>query len=43
MAREVTSTLVNVLSEQRGIPVEKAEEIVKHMRNNGSFQEDVWS
>ena len=43
MAREVSSTLAQILAEERGVPVQKGEEIVKHMRSNGSYQEDVWS
>ncbi|KAI5305672.1 hypothetical protein KEM56_003676 [Ascosphaera pollenicola] len=43
MAREVTSTLVDIISEQRGIAHEKADEIVKRMRNSGKYLEDVWS
>ena len=43
MAREVSNNLVQIISEQRGVPVEKAEEIVKSMRSSGQYQEDVWS
>ena len=43
MAREVSSTVAQILAEDRGVPVEKGEEIVKQMRSNGSYQEDVWS
>ncbi|MCJ1283262.1 NADPH-cytochrome P450 reductase [Xylographa opegraphella] len=43
MAREVSNTLVQIISEERGIPVEKAEEVVKSMRSSGQYQEDVWS
>ena len=43
MAREVNLVLGHIIAEQRGIPVEKGEEIVKHMRSSGSYQEDVWS
>ena len=43
MAREVSNNLVQIISEERGIPAEKAEEIVKSMRSSGQYQEDVWS
>ena len=43
MAREVSNTLVQIISEERGIPVEKAEDVVKSMRSSGQYQEDVWS
>ncbi|MCJ1416091.1 NADPH-cytochrome P450 reductase [Xylographa parallela] len=43
MAREVSNNLVQIISEQRGIPIEKAEEVVKSMRSSGQYQEDVWS
>lgn len=38
MAREVNSTLAKILSEQRGIPETKAEEIVKSMRAANQYQ-----
>lgn len=43
MAREVNLVLTQILAEQRNVPVEKGEAMVKQMRNNGSYQEDVWS
>ncbi|MCJ1399727.1 NADPH-cytochrome P450 reductase [Xylographa trunciseda] len=43
MAREVSNKLVQIISEERGIPLEKAEEVVKSMRSSGQYQEDVWS
>ncbi|MCJ1381149.1 NADPH-cytochrome P450 reductase [Xylographa soralifera] len=43
MAREVSNNLVQIISEERGIPVEKAEDVVKSMRSSGQYQEDVWS
>ena len=43
MAREVSVVLGQIISEQRGVSAEKAEEIVKHMRSSGQYQEDVWS
>lgn len=43
MAREVNSVLAQIISEQRGIPESKAEEIVKAMRSSNTYQEDVWS
>ena len=43
MAREVNLVLGHIIAEQRGMPPEKGEEMVKHMRSSGSYQEDVWS
>jgi hypothetical protein len=38
MAREVNNTLAKILTEQRGIPETKAEEIVKGMRAANQYQ-----
>lgn len=43
MAREVNLVLGQIMAEQRGLPPEKGEELVKNMRNTGMYQEDVWS
>ncbi|KAL5338317.1 NADPH--cytochrome P450 reductase [Aspergillus crustosus] len=43
MAREVNLVLGQIIAAQRGLPAEKGEEMVKHMRSSGSYQEDVWS
>ncbi|RDW69543.1 NADPH--cytochrome P450 reductase [Coleophoma cylindrospora] len=43
MAREVNTMLAKIMSEERGIPETKAEEIVKSMRSANQYQEDVWS
>ena len=43
MAREVNLVLVRMIAEERGMEVEKAEEVVKAMRSSGQYQEDVWS
>ena len=43
MAREVNTTLVQILAEQRGLTEAKAEEVVKAMRTSNQYQEDVWS
>lgn len=43
MAREVNLVLGQIIAQQRGLPAERAEEMVKHMRSSGSYQEDVWS
>ena len=43
MAREVNTVLGQIIAEERGISHEKAEDIVKQMRSNGVYQEDVWS
>lgn len=43
MARAVNDILGKIVSEQRGVSVEKGEEIVKMMRSHNQYQEDVWS
>jgi NADPH-ferrihemoprotein reductase len=43
MAREVNAVLGQIIAEQRAISPEKGEDIVKHMRSSGTYQEDVWS
>ncbi|KAJ5469112.1 Oxidoreductase FAD/NAD(P)-binding [Penicillium sp. IBT 31633x] len=43
MAREVNLVLGHIIAEQRGLPADKGEEMVKHLRSSGSYQEDVWS
>ena len=43
MAREVSDVLCQIVSEQRGVPKQKGEEIVKGMRAANQYQEDVWS
>ncbi|KAI9829876.1 MAG: hypothetical protein M1819_005974 [Sarea resinae] len=43
MAKEVNSVVAKILSERRGIPESKGEEIVKAMRAANQYQEDVWS
>lgn len=43
MAREVNVVLGQIIAEQRGLSPEKGEDIVKHMRSSGTYQEDVWS
>ena len=43
MAREVNDVLAQIISEQRGVPKQKGEEIVKSMRASNQYQEDVWS
>ena len=43
MARDVNTKLAKIISEQRGIDLEKGEDIVKAMRSNNQYQEDVWS
>lgn len=43
MAREVNVVLAQIISEQRGITLERAEAVVKSMRSSGQYQEDVWS
>ncbi|RKF54486.1 NADPH--cytochrome P450 reductase [Golovinomyces cichoracearum] len=43
MAKAVLSALQKVISDERGISVEKADEIIKSMRDANQFQEDIWS
>lgn len=43
MAREVNEVVGKIISEKRGVPKQKAEEIVKSMRAANQYQEDVWS
>ena len=43
MAREVNEVLASLIEKERGVPKEKAEQIVKSMRSSGVYQEDVWS
>ena len=43
MAREVSTKLAKVISEQRGISIERGEDVVKSMRASNQYQEDVWS
>jgi NADPH-ferrihemoprotein reductase len=43
MAREVNDVLGQIIAEERGVNIKKAEEIVKNMRSTGAYQEDVWS
>lgn len=43
MAREVNLVLGQIIAESRGMGPERGEEMVKHMRSSGSYQEDVWS
>jgi NADPH-ferrihemoprotein reductase len=43
MAREVNTTLAQILEQERKIPASKAEDLVKSMRSSNIYQEDVWS
>lgn len=43
MARAVNLALIQIITEQYVLSTEKAIEVVKKMRSNGSYQEDVWS
>ncbi|CAN6660840.1 NADPH--cytochrome P450 reductase [Trichomonascus vanleenenianus] len=42
MARDVQATLTRIISTQRDLPLEKAERIVKNMKTQNIYQEDVW-
>ncbi|KAK9240296.1 hypothetical protein V1525DRAFT_353960 [Lipomyces kononenkoae] len=43
MAKDVSASLAKIISQQRGIAEEQGEEIVKSMRAQNLYQEDVWS
>ena len=43
MARAVTEELAKIISQERGVSLEKGEEVVKAMRSSNQYQEDVWS
>ena len=43
MAREVSMKLAKIISEQRGVSLEKGDDVVKAMRSSNQYQEDVWS
>jgi NADPH-ferrihemoprotein reductase len=43
MAREVSVVLGQIITEQRGLSMEKGEEVVRAMRSSNQYQEDVWS
>lgn len=43
MAREVNDILGQIIAAERGIDLQKAEQVVKGMRSSGVYQEDVWS
>eukprot|EP00899_Mesostigma_viride_P010618 jgi/Mesvir1/19558/Mv07030-RA.1 len=42
MAKDVHAVLVDVICEQEGVGKAAAEEIMKHMHNNGKYMRDVW-
>lgn len=42
MARDVQATLAKLISEEREIPLKKAEELIKSMKAQNVYQEDVW-
>ena len=43
MAGAVHATLAEIIADKRGLSLSQAEEVIKKMRNNGEYQEDVWS
>ncbi|KAM3562265.1 hypothetical protein ARSEF4850_002834 [Beauveria asiatica] len=43
MAREVNTTLAQIIAEYRKVTPAKADEVVKSMRAANQYQEDVWS
>lgn len=42
MSRDVQATLIRIISKERDISIAKAEGIVKNMRVQNLYQEDVW-
>lgn len=42
MAREVQTTLVEIIAKERGIDFDEAERLVKKMKSRNLLQEDVW-
>lgn len=42
MAKDVQYTICEIISQDKSIPIEDAGEIVKAMKVNGKYQEDVW-
>ncbi|KAI3406712.1 cprA [Candida oxycetoniae] len=42
MARDVQASFVKVISEERGIELEKAAELVRSLKVQNRYQEDVW-
>lgn len=42
MARDVQATFAKVISQERRIPIEKAAELVKSLKVQNRYQEDVW-
>lgn len=42
MARDVQGTFVKIISEKRGLPEEKAAELVRSLKVQNRYQEDVW-
>jgi NADPH-ferrihemoprotein reductase len=42
MARDVHSTLVRIISKEQGVSIEQAEGILKTMKAQNRYQEDVW-
>ena len=43
MAREVNNIVGQIMAQQRGMDESKGEELVKQMRSDNRYQEDVWS
>lgn len=42
MARDVQATLARIISQERDVPLKKAEELIKSMKAQNIYQEDVW-
>ena len=43
MARDVSKALVDIVAAKKGVGAEAASQIIKGLRTNGRYQEDVWS
>ena len=43
MARDVSKAIAEVISAKKSISLDAASQILKSLRANGRFQEDVWS
>lgn len=42
MAKDVQRSICEMISQDKGISIEDAGEMIKAMKNNGKYQEDVW-
>jgi sulfite reductase alpha subunit-like flavoprotein len=42
MAKDVNKTLAEIISEEKGISEQQAEELLNNLSKNGRYQQDVW-